>query len=126
MDKALKGSPYPMPMIEEVLSQLSKAKIFSVADAKNGFWQIKLDKPSSYLTTFRTPFGRYCWLRMPFGLATAPEEYQHRQHEVLEELHGIHVIAEDILITGRGETEEEALKDYDQNLQSRNNSLGQS
>ena len=92
LNKALKRSHYPMPTIEEVLPELSKAKIFSVADAKNGFWQIKLDEPSSYLTTFWTPFGRYRWLRMPFGLATAPEEYQRRQHEVLEGLHGIHVI----------------------------------
>ena len=116
LNKALKRSHYPMPTIEEVFPELSKAKMFSVADAKNGFWQIKLDEPSSYLTTFWTPFGRYRWLRMPFGLATAPEEYQRRQHEVLEELHGIHVIADDILITGRGETEEEALKDHDHNL----------
>ena len=57
LNKALKRSHYPMPTIEEVLPELSKAKIFSVADAKNGFWQIKLDEPSSYLTTFWTPFG---------------------------------------------------------------------
>jgi hypothetical protein len=57
-NKALKRSHYPMPTIEEV---------FSVADAKNGFCQVKLDEASSYLTTFWTPFGRYRWLRMPFG-----------------------------------------------------------
>jgi hypothetical protein len=53
---------------------------------------------------------------MPFGIATAPEEYQRRQHEVLEGLPGIHVIADDILITGQGETQEEALRDHDINL----------
>ena len=116
LNKALKRSHYPMPTIEEILPELAKAKIFSVADAKNGFWQVKLDEPSSFLTTFWTPFGRYRWLRMPFGIATAPEEYQRRQHEVLEGLVGVHVVADDILITGQGETEEEALKDHDRNL----------
>ena len=116
LNKALKRSHYPMPTIKEVLPELSKEKKFSVVDAKNGFWQIKLDEPSSYLTTFWTISHLYCWLRMPFGLATTPEEYQCRQHEVLEGLHGIHVIADDILITGWGETEEEALKDHDHNL----------
>jgi hypothetical protein len=72
-----------MPTIEEILPELAKAKVFCVADTKNGFWQVKLDEASSYLTTFWTPFGRCRWLRMPFGIATAPEEYQRRQHEVL-------------------------------------------
>lgn len=53
---------------------------------------------------------------MPFGIATAPEEYQHRQHEALEGLPGIYVIADDILITGQGETREEALQDHDKQL----------
>ena len=53
---------------------------------------------------------------MPFGIATALEEYQRRQHEVLEGLRGVHVIADDILIIGQGETEEEALQDHDRNL----------
>ena len=76
LNKALKRSHYPIPTIEEILPELSKAKVFSVADAKNGFWQVKLDQKSSFLTTFWTPFGRYRWLRMPFGISPASEEYQ--------------------------------------------------
>ena len=105
-----------MPTTKEPLPELSKAKVFSVADASNGFWPVKLDEPSSYLTTFWTPFGRYRWLRMPFGIATAPQEFQHRQHELLEGLQGIYQIADDILITGQGETHEEAVQDHDRNL----------
>ncbi|CAB4003537.1 Hypothetical predicted protein [Paramuricea clavata] len=116
LNKALKRSHYPTPTIEEIVPELTKAKVFSVADAKNGFWQVKLDEASSYLTTFWTPFGRYRWLRMPFGIATAPEEYQRRQHEVLEGLPGKQVIADDILITCQRETQEEALRDHDRNL----------
>jgi len=51
--------PCPTPTIDDILPQLSKAKVFSVLDAKDGFWQGKLDEPSSYSTTFWTPFGRY-------------------------------------------------------------------
>jgi len=47
-------------------------------DASNGFWQVALDKESSDLTTFNTPLGRYKWLRLPFGLCSASEEYQRR------------------------------------------------
>ena len=49
-----------MPKIDEITPELSKAKVFSVADARHGLWQVKLDKPSRYSTTFWTPFGRYC------------------------------------------------------------------
>lgn len=72
-----------MPTVEEVLPKLAKAKVFTVLDAKDGFHQVKLDKESSLLTTFWTPFGRYQYLRMPQGISSAPEEYQHHQNEAL-------------------------------------------
>ena len=68
LNKALHRNHYPLPIIDDVHLLLSKARVFTVLDAKNGFWHIQLDKPSSYATTFGTPWGRYRWLRMPFGL----------------------------------------------------------
>ena len=85
-------------------------------DAKNGFWQVQLDKPSSLLTTFNTPFGRYRWLRLPFGIKTGPEEYQRRIHESLQGLKGIEDIVDDILCVGEGDTYESAVKDHERNL----------
>ncbi|XP_019614003.1 PREDICTED: uncharacterized protein K02A2.6-like [Branchiostoma belcheri] len=116
LNMALHRPKYQIPTLEEVLPRLAKAKVFSVLDAKDGFWQVKLDEESSYLTTFWTPFGRFRWLRMPFGISTAPEEYQRRQHEVLEGLQGVDVIADDILVFGCGDTDEEADRDHDVNL----------
>lgn len=116
LNKALKRSHYQIPTIEEVLPKLSKAKVFSILDASEGFWQIKLEDESSYLTTFWTPFGRFKWNRMPFGISTAPEEFQRRLHEILEDLKGVEVIADDILVYGSGDTKEEAIADHDSNL----------
>ena len=116
LNKALKRSHYPLPTIDEVLPQLTKAKVFSILDAKNGFWHVRMDHESSLLTTFNTPFGRYRWLRMPFGLCTAPEEYQRRQDQAVEGLSGIHSVADDILVYGEGDTEEEAMIDHDRKL----------
>ena len=64
-------------------------KFFSCVDVYKGFTNIELDKNSSFLTTMHTPISRYRWLRMPFGVRLGPEEYQRRQHEVLEGLVGV-------------------------------------
>ena len=106
-----------MPTLEEILPKLANAKVFSVLDAKDGFYHVKLDEESSFLTTFNTPFGRYRWLRMPQGISSAPEEYQLRQHEAIRDLRGVEVIADDTLVFGVGDSIEEAIKDHDSNLE---------
>ena len=116
LNLALKRNHYPMPTIDDVLPDLANAKVFSVLDASDGFHQIKLDTESSFLTTFWTPFGRYRWMRLPFGIKPAPEEYQQRQMQALEGLSGIFVIADDILVVGYGTTQKEADANHDLNL----------
>lgn len=93
-------------------NRLRKAKVFSVLDAKNGFWLVQLDKELSYLTTFNTPFGRFRWLRLPFGVKTAADEYQRRIHESLQNLNGIEDIVDDLLCLGEGDTYESAVQDH--------------
>lgn len=67
LNKVIKREHYPMRTIEEVVSAMPGAKVFSVLDAKSGFVQIELEEASSFLTTFNTPIGRFRWLRLPFG-----------------------------------------------------------
>ena len=107
---------YPLPTIDDVLPLLSKARIFTVLDAKNGFWHIELDKESSHLTTFGTPWGRYRWRRLPFGVSPAPEEFQRRMDIALEGLEGQKAIADDIIVFGSGDNDEQALVDHDKKL----------
>ena len=80
------------------------------------FTNILLDHESSLATTFHTPFSRYRWLRLPYGVSSGPEEYQARQQEALAGLKGICNIADDVLIYGCGQTKEKAEKDHDENL----------
>ena len=63
----------PMKTVEEVVAEMPNAKVFSKLDATLGFWQLQLDLRSSFLTTFNTPFGRYRFLRAPFGIKSLPE-----------------------------------------------------
>lgn len=77
-----------MPSVEHTLGQVTGAKIFSKLDANSGFWQIKLTEESKLLTTFITPFGRYCYNRLPFGITSAPEHYQKRMSNIVRGLEG--------------------------------------
>ena len=86
---------------------MSGAIGFSVLDAKNSFRQIRLDKKSSLLTTFCTPFGRYRFLRMFFGINSAREVFQ-RSMDKLFAGYPCSVIVDDIIIGGRGVAEHHA------------------
>ena len=59
LNEAIKREHYQMSTIEEVATRLNRVKLFTVVDAKDGFWQKRLDLESSYKTTFNTHFGRY-------------------------------------------------------------------
>ncbi|XP_052567674.1 uncharacterized protein K02A2.6-like [Culex pipiens pallens] len=86
LNKALKRPNHQFVTLDEVLPELGKARVFSTVDAKKGFWHVVLDEPSSKLTTFWTPFGRYRWIRLPFGVAPAPEIFQIKLQEVIQGL----------------------------------------
>ena len=115
LNKAIRREHYQMPTVEEVATRLSQAKKFTVVDAKDGFWQKRLDTESSYKTTFNTPFGRYRWNRMPFGISSAPEVWQRTMHEFVEDLEGVEVIADDFLIAGFANTEHEVNQSLERN-----------
>ena len=82
------------------MPQLSGAAVFSKVDANSGFWQIPLSDDSQQYTTFISPFGRYCFKKLPFGIASAPELFQRRISAVLQGLDGVLCHMDDVLIFG--------------------------
>lgn len=110
LNRAIRRNHTVMPTLDDVLPQLNAARYFSLCDAKQGFLQVKLAESSTDLTTFWTPKGRYKFLRMPFGISSAPEEFQRRLADSLQGLEGVCVVADDILIFGQDRSE------HDKNL----------
>ena len=68
--------------VKQILVPLSGAKYFSKLDANSGFYQIPLAKESALLASFFTPFGRFCYNRLPFGITSAPEHFQRRMSQL--------------------------------------------
>ena len=79
--------------------------MFSRLDANSGFWQIPLSDHSRLLTTFITPFGRFCYNKLPFGISSAPEHFQMIMSKILSWLQGVVCHMDDVLIFGRDKTE---------------------
>ena len=77
-----------MSTTEEIMSMMSDAKFFLKMDASAGYWQIKLDEDSSNLLAFNTPFRRYRFIRMPFGIHSVSEVFIKRISEIIEGLDG--------------------------------------
>ena len=96
---------HPLPKVDETLAQLTGTKVLSKLDANSGFWQIPLAEKSQHLTTFITPFGRYCFNKLPFGISSAPEHFQKRMSRIFSGLEGVHCLMDDVLVFGKDKEE---------------------
>ena len=108
LNEALQREHYPMNNLENVVTYLEGAQYFTVLDANAGYWQLKLDDESSKLCTFNTIYGRWRFLRLPFGLNVAPEIFQRRMETLFEGVQGVQVVMDDILVFGSNEAEHDA------------------
>lgn len=97
--------------LEDMSETLAGAEYYSVLDLKDGFYQIELEKESSKLCTFSTPYGCYMFKRLPFGVSIGPELCQKYNQDLFGGIAGVVVYMDDILITGK------TLKEHDETLE---------
>ena len=105
LNQAVRREVYHMPTVEETLGSLTEGSVFSKLDANSGFHQIVLNQESAKLTTFITPFGRYMFKRLPFGISSAPEHFQKRMDKELSGIEGVKCRMDDILVMGKDQAE---------------------
>ena len=108
LNQSVRRELHPMSAVEDSLAQLGQSKIFTKLDANSGFHQIKLTAQSRLLTTFLTPFGRFCYNRMPMGISAASEIFQRCMADMLAGLEGVIIHMDDILIHGTTQQEHDA------------------
>ncbi|KAK6184246.1 hypothetical protein SNE40_006752 [Patella caerulea] len=100
LNKAVRRERHILPSVDHVLGQMAGGRVFSKLDANSGFHQIPLTEESSYLTTFMSPFGRFRYLRLPFGISSGPELFMKRMCKILEGLEGVSCLMDDIVVFG--------------------------
>lgn len=104
LNKCICNESYPIPTLDEIALKLKGKKIFTVIDMKEGFYHIPLDEASSKLCTFITPFGKFRFTRLPFGLSCSPEVFQRVNEEIFKDLN-VGIYFDDIIISGVNEEE---------------------
>lgn len=98
LNKAILRPHYPFPTIEECKAKLNGSVYFSSLDANRGFWMVPLGERSSKLCTFNTPFGRFRFLRLPFGINAAPEIFHSEMVKLFGDIPGVIIYIDDFLI----------------------------
>ena len=105
LNKGVKREVYPLPRVSDLLCELSKGTVFSKLDANSGFWQVEMDPECKSLTTFITPWGRFRFNRMPFGISSAPEFFQREMEKIVGNMKGVICLMDDILVYGKDANE---------------------
>ena len=79
---------------------LRPQKIITVFDFRKGFWHQQLDEASSFMKTFNTELGRFCYTVMPFGATVASDVFQCKLDECFGKIKQAIIITDDIMIVG--------------------------
>ena len=119
LNRAVKRERYMLPTLEDVMHKLRGSTVFTKLDATSGFWQLPLDDATAKLTTFMTPFGRYFFRRLPFGISLAPEVFQRTMENILGDIEGVECYMDDILVHADG------MEEHDRRLDQAPNRLAQ-
>ncbi|CEL54415.1 hypothetical protein RSOLAG1IB_11661 [Rhizoctonia solani AG-1 IB] len=105
-----KKNVYPLPRPDDLMSKLRGAKLFTKLDLRWGYNNVRVKEGDEWKTAFRTKYGLFETLVMPFGLSGAPGAFQAMMNEVFQDLLDVSVIIylDDILIFSRNPEDHES------------------
>lgn len=108
VNKTVIMDSHPLPLIEDILSELRGAVMFSTLDLKSAYHQLPLHEESRGLTAFITHEGLYQYRRVPYGLCSAPAAFQKMMMQILSGMKGVQCYLDDVITYGSSEAEHNA------------------
>ena len=110
LNEGVKREKFSLPSVDQLSAGLDRAQVFNKLDCYNRFHQIVLHEDSQKLTTFITPFGRYCYKHLPFVISSGPEIFHCEMKYILSGIPGVICDINVVLVSKRNKQE------YDQRL----------
>ena len=101
LNKVTRKFIWPMPKVEDIFSQLNGAKYFSTLDLQAGYHHIPFDEPSIPKTAFTSPFGKYKYIKVSFGLTQSPAYFQELMTRILKDFNFVIAYLDDMIIFSR-------------------------
>jgi len=100
LNRISKKDRYPLPLISDLLDAPGNAKIYTKIDLRHAYHLVRIAEGDEWKTTFRTRYGSFEWLVMPFGLSNAPAAFQRFMNDIFSDLvdECVIVYLDDILI----------------------------
>ena len=110
LNRISKKDRYPLPLLTDLLDAPKKARVFTKIDLRHAYHLVRIADGEEWKTTFRTHYGSFEWLVMPFGLMNAPAAFQRFMNDIFSDLLDVCVIVylDDILIYSEDMTQHKA------------------
>ena len=100
---------YPLPTVQDLFSSLAKGKYFTKLDLQHTYQQLEVEESSQELLTINTHKGLYRYVRLPFGISSAPSIFQAVMDQILKGQKNTICYLDDILIMGQNREEHDEI-----------------
>jgi hypothetical protein len=103
LNKACPKDNFPLPRIDKIIDSGAGCEVMSLLDCFSGYHQIYMKEEDKAITSFITPFGTYCFIRMPEGLKHARSTFSRLTKRVLDSQVGrnIFTYVDDIVVVSK-------------------------
>lgn len=110
LNKRIKRKPFPIPKIQDMLHKLRGFQWVTTIYLNMSYHNILLDSHSSKLCTTVLPWGKYEYLRLPMGLCNAPDIFQEKMAELMQDFEFCRTYIDDVLVLSNGSFEDQLMK----------------
>ena len=110
INEQLKRKPYPMPKTNEILLKWEGFQYSTSLDLNMWYYHIWLSENASNLWTIIIPWRKYCYKRLPIGIAHSPDIFQQKMNHLFHGFEFINAYIDEIFVLTKGDSRDHVQK----------------